>query len=388
VGPPGIAAARKVSVAIQYRNGLTKDVRAFELEFGTGESKPPVPVTRPAVPNARPPAPLVQEPSPTVAFQKQSNNFSRPVVKPLNLASLSDPPKPLKLVSRFSEHVNPPQKYVSGNFPTKNFIKAVIEKDPRKDEADAPDTQTIVAKKAGYKQPLPDDEVFRQKELVRIYTMETHLYPEMNLALRQDDFTRLKYYGAFIKELRDVFYTDNQDQIITPFEGTVWRGITVPNVNNFLKDFLPNEEFVWEAFTSTTTDREVALGFGNVTFEIHCLPPVTGSFSDDDPEYAPADIKQFSDMQDESEVLFPPNVRFRVITVQQPTPTNQLQSPLVICETLGYDTIWGLIDSNNQHEVIEWCKQKKIIWSTGTVIHIQSFTHSLIQGTTTSHRLF
>jgi len=228
-------------------------------------------------------------------------------------------PKLAKKNSRVHEDHPAPSLYVPGEYPSKNFIKSVVQKDPSKNEADSPDTQTIVREKAKYTANLPTDPLARQKALVNIYSLESQLYPQMNLALRQDDATRLRYFGAYIKELRDVFFTDKQDQVITPFIGTTYRGITVPDVNAFLKDYQPGMEFVWEAFTSTTSDKQIARIFGNVLFEIQCHEPVTGSFDDDIPEYAPADIKPFSDTKEESEILIPPNVRFRVITVKMPT---------------------------------------------------------------------
>lgn len=243
-------------------------------------------------------------------------------------------------------------------YPTPNFLKYVIRKNPSVDEAHSPDTQTILSQKAGYHQMLPEDPIERQKELIRLYTMETQLYPQVNLALRQDDPKRLAYFGAYIKELRDCFLTDKIDQIITPFLGTVWRGVTVPDVDAFLDGFKPESEFVWESFTSTSSDKQIARIFGNVMFEIHCRDPATGTFDDDTPEYAPADIKPFSDTKEETEILFPPNVRFRVITVRMPSGgLGGLSVPVVVCETLGYDSIWSLIQSGDHQAVHEWCTQ-------------------------------
>merc|ERR1712084_113637 len=117
--------------------------------------------------------------------------------------------------------------------------------------------------------------------------------------------------------------------------GKVYRGITVPNADLFLKDYQPGMTFVWGAFTSTTDDMQVAAEFsGNILYEIHCLEPVTGTFDDDIPEYAPADIRSFSDFAQEAEILLPPNVRFRVITIQK---RRDLSVPVVVCETMGYD---------------------------------------------------
>merc|ERR1711988_903637 len=93
----------------------------------------------------------------------------------------------------------------------------------------------------------------------------------------------------------------------------------------------------WPAFTSASLNMETSMGFGNVVFELRCNPP-EGFYKDDDYEYAPADIKEFKTNATESEILFPPNVKFKVLEVQMPSSSNKLQSPLVICDTAAFDT--------------------------------------------------
>lgn len=256
-------------------------------------------------------------------------------------------------------------------YPTKNFRDCVINKDPEVSQDGAPDSSTIIRQKCydSYDDEnydleedeiptrlsyfeLPTDPLERQKALVKHYTMETPLYHEMNTALRNDDRGMLTYYGAYIKELRGVFETLQKDRVVKWYLGTVWRGIYLDDVDAALADlYLPDKEFVWTAFTSTSTDKDTAQNFGNVCFEVSCKPPVTGSFDDDEPEFAPADIMPLSDMPHESEILFPPNTRFRVVNVQMPTDENGLYNPMVICETLGYDSVWGLIDSGEKIDV-------------------------------------
>mmetsp|Transcript_82436 Transcript_82436/g.229742 ORF Transcript_82436/g.229742 Transcript_82436/m.229742 type:complete len:552 (-) Transcript_82436:90-1745(-) len=361
VGLPGRPAAAGISVAVRFDDGHTHDVRVASLARVDGRVQE---ASLRAVQVK--PTPFDGEALPT-----RPESGTRTFAPPSRRTLAKQPSRSAK--ERALDEVKPPQLYVTGAFPTQNFRKYVVEKDPTKDEHDAPDTQTILSKKAGYHQVLPTDPIERQKELVRVYTMETQLYPQMNLALRQDDAKRLKYFGAYIKELRDVFYTDQQDQIITPYLGTAYRGITVPDVNQYLKDFQPGAEFVWEAFTSTTSDKTIAKMFGNLLFEIHCNEPVTGTFDDDTPEFAPADIRPFSDTKEETEILFPPNVRFRVITIK--LPTGQLGSdsmPIVICETLGYDSIWGLIDAGNHHEVKQFLEERPHL------VNGDAYSHSIL----------
>jgi len=226
-------------------------------------------------------------------------------------------------------------------WPTANFKAAVLDRPPDLDTETSPKTDAVVEAKAYHSEALPTDVLERQKTIVRLYTEESPLYHEMNAALRDDNLEQMKYFGSYIQELREVFKTDHVDQIIEPFVGTVWRGITFPDPEQAVKDFQPKKEFVWPAFTSMTTDKSVAMNFGNLVFQIKCCPP-EGTFEDDKPEYAPAPIQEFSAFQGEAEILFPPNVKFRVIDVVRPTEENGLPSTMVRCKTVGFDTDEGI----------------------------------------------
>mmetsp|Transcript_10348 Transcript_10348/g.18433 ORF Transcript_10348/g.18433 Transcript_10348/m.18433 type:complete len:618 (+) Transcript_10348:29-1882(+) len=211
---------------------------------------------------------------------------------------------------RLSENCEPP----STKFPSRNFFQAVILKNPEENEEGSPDTDTLVKETAGC--ALPEGPILRQIELVKLYTGNS-LYRQVNTALRDDDFVQMRYYAAYIKELRDVFLTDHDYQIIKPFEGTVWRGIGVPGDTDewVHKYYQPKSQIVWTGFTSTAKVKEKAWG-GGIVFEIRCYPP-PGTYDDDDPEYAPADVCEFSCYPSEDEVLFPPNVRFTVAWTQK-----------------------------------------------------------------------
>jgi len=228
-------------------------------------------------------------------------------------------------------------------FPSDAFSEAVICKNPELNEPFSPSTQTIVDACAYFNQPLSDDARERQEQLVMLYTKETPLYHEMNRALREDNIDHMRYFGAYIKELRDVFKTDHEDQIITPFEGTVWRGIKFPDAEAAIKQYPPGSVFVWPAFTSMSTAKSAAMGFGNLVFEINCTPP-PGHYDDDTPEYAPASVEEWSCYKSEHEILFPPNVRFKVEEIKFPDGENGLISPLVVCETVGFDTDGGIVE--------------------------------------------
>merc|ERR1712039_126215 len=99
---------------------------------------------------------------------------------------------------------------------------------------------------------------------------------------------------------------------------------------------------VWPSFTSMTTNKDVALRFGNITFEIKCKPPADLT-ADDTPEYAPGDICNYSAFgSSEAEILFPPNTMFKVLAVWTPEDHPELNKPLIKCKTLGFDTDDGI----------------------------------------------
>ena len=69
--------------------------------------------------------------------------------------------------------------------------------------------------------------------------------PDTKTTLRQYvHFERIEKFGPYIRELRDVFLTDHAYQIIKPFVGVVWRGISVGNVGVALKTYQPGKDFL------------------------------------------------------------------------------------------------------------------------------------------------
>mmetsp|Transcript_50541 Transcript_50541/g.110296 ORF Transcript_50541/g.110296 Transcript_50541/m.110296 type:complete len:727 (+) Transcript_50541:106-2286(+) len=247
-------------------------------------------------------------------------------------------------------------------WPSENFQKAVMNKDPRLKEEGSPDTDTIARDRAGHYGGLPQGPIKRQIMLVELYTAETPLYHEMNQALRDDDEVGIKYYAAFIKELRDVFLTDHEYQIIQPFRGTVWRGINVENPETLMKEYKPKKQFVWSAFTSTTKNKGKAFG-GTILFEIRCYPP-PGTYDDDEWEYAPADINEFSRLPHEDEILFPPNTRFQVARVDPPCEDEDRW--VVVCDATAFDTEGTLVSFGADGD--RWTRLQAMIDDMGSSV--------------------
>merc|ERR1712094_97814 len=123
---------------------------------------------------------------------------------------------------------------------------------------------------------------------------------------------------------------DHMDQIISPFTGTIWRGVTVADPKETLKDYRPGMDFVWTGFTSTYANQKRGSSVGNLIFEMRCNPPA-GTYDDEDWEFAPASIKAFSTHVEEDEILFPPNTKFRVLEIKA------FEIPIVVCDCTAFD---------------------------------------------------
>jgi len=154
---------------------------------------------------------------------------------------------------------------------------------------------------------LPKNPKARKMELVKVYTGNS-VYQVVNQCLREDDEKNMRSFAGFIHELRDVFRTDDPNSILQHFQGIVYRGITVLNPKSYLGELEKAQEFVWPAFTSTSTRKAFS---GNVRFEIKCSLGTDSAKA----EYAPAKIAHLSQYPSEEEVLFPPHVKFRVVNL-------------------------------------------------------------------------
>uniref|UniRef100_A0A7S4Q9Y1 NAD(P)(+)--arginine ADP-ribosyltransferase n=1 Tax=Alexandrium monilatum TaxID=311494 RepID=A0A7S4Q9Y1_9DINO len=245
-------------------------------------------------------------------------------------------------------------------WPSRNFKRLVEEREIEHGETEEvlrsfEDEQ--VSQYADEIESLELDDPDRQKKLCTVYSLACNVYSDVNKALREDDAEAIEKYAPFIKELRDVFLTDHENQVITPFEGTVYRGITFDDPEKALEGYQRDHEFAWPAFSSTSLDSGVADGFGSgLVFEIRCYPPA-GTYDDDRPEFAPASISEWSAFGDaEKEVLFPPNVTFRVVNVKHATEENGMSSSVVQCETVEFASVWSMVKGGDVEGVKRWCQ--------------------------------
>jgi len=245
-------------------------------------------------------------------------------------------------------------------WPSRNFKSLVEEKEVEAGETEAAlrsyDDPEVNGACDALEQ-LELDSAERQQTLCKVYSLESEVYHEMNRALREDDAEVMGRLAPYIKELRDVFLTDHINQVITPFTGTVWRGVRYDEPDQALEQYERDHDFAWPSFSSTSVDSNIADGFGGggLIFEIRCYPP-DGTYEDDTPEFAPASISEWSASGGEQEVLFPPNVKFRVVNVKHPSEENGLEAAVVQCETVDFESIWKMVQDNNTDGVKRWLK--------------------------------
>ena len=140
------------------------------------------------------------------------------------------------------------------------------------------------------------------------YTEETPLYGTLNYTMRTPHTastptdTELKRYGDYIVHTERAL--SSLPTHVSEILGNVYRGIKVllnPDI------YAPGKRITWQAFSSSTKKQSATLDFVNV------LPgrKLSGSLFVIDSITA-KDIRHFSAIPDEEEVLFPPNSQFKV----------------------------------------------------------------------------
>jgi len=183
----------------------------------------------------------------------------------------------------------------------------------------SPDLDRIVSLFTDKTLPRETDKKGRQQALATLFTEETPLYKLVNEALRDGDRSRMRYFAAFIKEFRDVFFVEDKESIVEPFYGILWRGIRIKPEK--LKDEVDSyrerkhsqdKHFSFAAFTSMSTDQAKASQFGNLLFQIRCDKPTVP-----DPRRRwPASLAQYSAFPEEQEVVLPPGAKFQLLEVE------------------------------------------------------------------------
>jgi len=152
-----------------------------------------------------------------------------------------------------------------------------------------------------YCQEHSRDLSFDSVAALHMYTLEsqpreTSLYFRMNSVLQSQDREAAEAFMPFIKLLMHSLI------LLPPFIGTVWRAINLDVTTEYIK----NQEVVFSAFTSCATDLSAIGNFFDGK-KARTLINIQGSHGHD--------IRNYSAFSKESEILFFPNSRFKVVDV-------------------------------------------------------------------------
>jgi hypothetical protein len=161
------------------------------------------------------------------------------------------------------------------------------------------------------------------------YTEETPLYGTLNYTMRTPHTsstptdTELKRYADFLVHTEKAL--GSLPTHVSELEGKVYRGIKVL-LNHDI--YAPGKRITWQAFSSSTKKQTATLNFVNL------LPgrKLSGSIFVIDSITA-KDIRHFSAIPSEEEVLFPPNSQFKVEKVV----TSEKEKKALLDQLSAYD---------------------------------------------------
>jgi hypothetical protein len=161
------------------------------------------------------------------------------------------------------------------------------------------------------------------------YTEETPLYGMLNYTMRTPHTsstptdTELKRYADYLTHTtRNAL--GSLPTHVSEMQGKVYRGIKAlvnPDV------YAPGKRITWQAFSSSTTKQMATLGFVNISGR-----KLEGSLFVIDSITA-KDIRHFSAIPSEEEVLFPPNSQFKVEKVV----TSEQEKKALLDQLIAYN---------------------------------------------------
>jgi hypothetical protein len=162
------------------------------------------------------------------------------------------------------------------------------------------------------------------------YTEETPLYVTLNYTMRTPHTpstptdTELKHYADYIVHMEAAL--SSLPTHVSEMQGKVYRGIKVL-LNHDI--YAPGKQITWQGFSSSTKKQTATLDF------LTMLPgrKLQGSLFVIDSITA-KDIRHFSAIPSEEEVLFPPNSQFKVAKVVR----NEPEKKALLNQLSAYDT--------------------------------------------------
>ncbi|CAF1027262.1 unnamed protein product [Adineta steineri] len=176
---------------------------------------------------------------------------------------------------------------------------------------------------------------------IKWYTRDSFLYRAFNKACRIVDSDLIIQFHSFVKDLNNQLqhlYLQQKDKLYGKRSLTVYRGQAFWNVNE-LKKFRESKSgdlIAMNTFLSTTINRDVALGFilgADKNTSVMLQITINGEVKNDTRTQIFADIKQFSDYQDEEEILFGMSTVFKLISIEDTDYCMIVNLELTDCKT-------------------------------------------------------
>jgi len=157
-----------------------------------------------------------------------------------------------------------------------------------------------IAKMDDLKDEGHTEETAMSLTLCWLYTTDSWVYKEMNNVLRNNS-PSIKLLAPYMNGLiKSYQYLDDPKYF---FAGTVYRRTKIIQDAD-LNFYQPKKQFIWSAFTSTTTEFDPIGKFGDILFVI-TIPEKYKKFA--------LNVQYISNFPNEQEVLLPPNIGFTVI---------------------------------------------------------------------------
>ena len=150
-------------------------------------------------------------------------------------------------------------------------------------------------------------QAYKKENPLRIYSMDTFLFEELNKKLRVQE-KNIKIIPFACKINAQLL----KKQHLIDIDRILYRGVELDEkaIGHFQEVAHTDQEIIFPAFTSTSADKEIVLStfMDNVIFKISFLP-------NPDIKIYPVSIKEYSEFEDEEELLFPMGSKFLVQNV-------------------------------------------------------------------------
>jgi len=140
---------------------------------------------------------------------------------------------------------------------------------------------------------------------LRLYSMETFIYTQLNQFLLEADETKIETYIPFVRLL---YFCFDQMPSIEVHGIKVYRGMNLPSsmIDAYKEAMKINMSFRWAGFSSTTKSRKFAENFNSSSLFIMELKKIYSR------EKKAIDISGYSQFPKEEEVLLKAGVEFTV----------------------------------------------------------------------------